>query len=456
MRKSSFEIKPELKRNLQNASHSRIQSYFIELPEHEKSIKWLDKDNRYRVNCTSNFEKDVKFIRTNGRSFSSNKHKHLYSYIAASSPTHAIDGWSFLGRAIESTLRGDIYSAIHFAYYAELRAAMSILASEGIGIFNKKHAITAEINSNYFPQSNAHAPTHSVIWPVFRYWSSLSRAAKLLDDIIKPEGINLSRWFISPILTSGPKMPRTILSISAIAQRWLSLWGIDLTTVSEDHENRNLVSYRPSQFRKPYDQEPNYIIDFIEQLWKLFEPGDYQRFPNLEKNLLRSALRKYNSTLPTINDLMRLGFSSTLAKEWVDFLNSNDESLPLKLADQRPEIEEPNCNLSIISRAALLLFVATSSAQRILRNAGYNQSTISFWWTKFGIERSLWKNSNEPINPLDSWRDISDALTTINDWRELISNKKLSLRDLRENEKTVQALNELGSFEHICIWGLTP
>ena len=57
---------------------------------------------------------------------------HFREYVAASAPTHLIDGWSYLARAIDALLRGDAPAAVHLGYYAELRAAMSLLAGGGI------------------------------------------------------------------------------------------------------------------------------------------------------------------------------------------------------------------------------------------------------------------------------------------------------------------------------------
>ena len=63
----------------------------------------------------------------------------LGEYIACSAPLHLADGWNYLSRAFDAACRGDRSSAYHLAYYGELRATMSLLATEGIGIFNRRH-----------------------------------------------------------------------------------------------------------------------------------------------------------------------------------------------------------------------------------------------------------------------------------------------------------------------------
>ena len=52
-------------------------------------------------------------------------------YIASSAPLHLADGWNYLSRAFDAACRGDRGAAYHLSYYAELRAAMSLLATEG-------------------------------------------------------------------------------------------------------------------------------------------------------------------------------------------------------------------------------------------------------------------------------------------------------------------------------------
>ncbi len=101
----------------------------------------------------------------------------MVAYISASGPCHVIDGWSFIGRAIDATLRGDSYAAIHLGYYAELRAAMALLACEGVGILNSRHAtIDVKSNTHEFGKGKG---THKIIWPCIQHWAGLAKAKSL-------------------------------------------------------------------------------------------------------------------------------------------------------------------------------------------------------------------------------------------------------------------------------------
>jgi hypothetical protein len=350
-----------------------------------------------------------------------------------------------LGRAIEATLRGDTYAAVHFGYYSELRATMGLLASEGIGIFNQRHPVLyATGTTARFPRTGKPG-THKVIWPILNYWSSLQRAGDLLDEIVSPRSIRLSQWL------TGTK---ALVPVRAVAQRWLRTWGVDLVAVDDDHDNRNLSSYRPSQFRKPPALDVHENVTFVEELWRLFEPETSKRFPVIERVLLRSARRKASSTSATLDDLERLGLSPAESAEWAAFFGETEDPLPLQEANKQSQIDSPRCHIQILSRAALLLFVATSAVRRLLITAGYTPDILSFWWKFIGEDRGLWSAGGSPVDPLDLWADILVALTDSSEWRSNNPPGSVSLRDWRRAEMPDR--DYLGGFELVGIWALLP
>jgi len=241
------------KKALRSASRQAILDYFQEQPHCIRGQKWINKTNKYRLDCTRVFEADA---RKNPVAVDD---KALKSYVAGTAPTHTIDGWSFLGRAMGAALRGDVYSAIHFAYYAELRAAMALLASVGIGVLNKVHPIfgvgsaSQRIPGNKKDRSKA---THRVMWPLLDHWCGLQSSADLFERLVSPDGINLSEWLSE---TNVPTPTR------ALAKSWMRSWGADLRTLDSDHNNRNFVSYRPSEYRSPEPVEVNEVVAFVEE-----------------------------------------------------------------------------------------------------------------------------------------------------------------------------------------------
>lgn len=442
-----FAIRPKARPILSSSSRASVEAYFVGLRPPLREQAWLDLGNRYRLNCTHTFERDAKRATKRGRPLARDKHKDLAAYVGASSPAHVIDGWSFLGRALDSAVRGDTYSAAHFAYYAELRAAMALLASEGIGIFSRRHAAVGMSDTTPFPKkpefANNSEGTHRIIWPVFRFWSSLRRASDLLDELIQPGQIRLSTWL------AAMKCP---VPVRAVGQRWLSSWGLDLETVSDDHDIRNLASYRPSEFRYAPAAGTGTIAEFVSSLWALFEPGRDRRFHGIERHLLRSAWRTGGGNAPSPNDIERIGLSAAEAENWADFLSSADDPSPLKFAEASTPIEDPSCHLRMISRAALLLFVASGAARQLLHNAGYSAETIGFWWKKHGVDRGLWATDDIPDDPMDAWADIALAMEDLASWRN--ENIDASLRDLRHTPQG--HIHELGAFELVGIWSLLP
>ncbi|HUD46425.1 MAG TPA: hypothetical protein VMR33_06325 [Candidatus Baltobacteraceae bacterium] len=436
----SFKIETRHKQLLRRASRQKVEDYFDELPRGFRATNWLRDTNRYRRLCTTHYERDVKPVPPLV------KDRQLTAYISASSPAHVIDGWSFLGRAVDAALRGDAYSAIHFGYYAELRAAMSLLASEGIGIFSSRHPVVDDAGRTHlFPPGKQKASTHSVVWPVLRYWATLSRAEGLLDELVNPNSIRLSSW-LNALGASKP--------VRAVAQQWLSFWGLDLAVVDDDHDSRNLASYRPSEFRLPHRLDVYELTQFVEELWQLFEPGVGRRFPNLERLLLRNAWRKSSRRAPAVHDVESLGMTTSEASDWIAFLQKADDPLPLRLAEKRVPVEDSDCHLRIISRAALLLFVATAAGRRLLSNAAYSLNDVRFWWGRHGEDRALWNIAESPADPQDLWADIAESINDSSAWRARYAGGRPSLREWRTSQ--TGALSSFGGFELVGIWGLLP
>lgn len=425
------------KKLLKKASRSRVEDYFVALPRTFRSKKWLLKTNRYRESCISLYNRDTKPL---ARSLN---HDDLYAYVSASAPTQIIDGWSYLGRAIDATLRGDPYAATHLGYYAELRAAMGLLACEGVGVLSKNHTVIDHLKQTHTFKGKG---THSDIWPMLNYWSMLAKAANLLDDLVKPNSIRLSDWLAATGTSTVP--------VKAVAMRWLQSWGLDLANVDDDHDSRNLVSYRPSEFRRPKQLNVHQQTSFVEELWQLFEPGTVRRFPNIERFLLRNAHRKQSRGILSPAGLQRLGLTAHESLNWITFLQKTDDPKPFQLIEERVPIEDPTCHLRIISRAALLLFIASAAARRLLLNAGYSLNDILFWWGQHGEERALWDAGSLPSDPRDMWADIAQAISDSASWR--ISNPiaTASLHQWRHNQGG--ALADFGGFELVGIWALMP
>ena len=437
---AKFAINKSAKIRIRQAARSAVEDFLEARPRSEKSRKWILQKNRYRRSCTGQYEEDIE------SKPSQVKDAQLLAYVGASAPCHAIDGWSFLGRAVDSALRGDTYSATHFGYYAELRAAMSLLGAEGIGVFNGVHAVIDNAGIVHrFPPIRGKQVTHQVIWPVLKFWTSLERAKDVIDFVVAPNDIRLSDW----LGVAGGQH-----NMRALAAKWLSFWGLDLAALDSDHDRRNLVSYRPSEFRKAR-ADVRATTQFVEELWNLFEPSQDVRFPLIGNFLLRRAWRQLSCGKPQQQRLMDLGLNEAEAQDWLVFLDSKAEDpLPIALATQVSSIENSLCHLQVIARATLLLFVASASARKLLADASYTEDDLAFWWKQYGADRGLWPMSTSPGDKFEPWADIAQQCQASSRWRADRELASSSFYDWRlENP---QLPTNLGAMELLGIWSLLP
>ena len=155
-----MEFSPEEKETLAQASRLAVHETVPRLAEHWDTESWLSDENLYHNNVIQ----EIKQSKNSGNTL---KHSHLSEYIAASTIIHCFDGWSYLGRALDAEMAGDPDTARHLGYYAELRAAMSLLASEGVGVFHNIHIIVTERECILFPGKS----THEFVWEALRTWA---------------------------------------------------------------------------------------------------------------------------------------------------------------------------------------------------------------------------------------------------------------------------------------------
>ena len=257
---------------LRKGSREAIEASVSILKVHFRNSRWVGAANRYRTNTIARLRADV----TAGRTVN---HFHLAQYVAASAPLHCADGWAFLGRAVDCHARRDYDSARHFAYYAELRAAFSLLAAEGIGIFERNHfAVEGPRRCVKFAGF-----THQIAWQALEHWADLTRATRLLGSSIQVAGIALQEW-----LDHFPPSH----SLRPVGSRWLKTWGLDLSAFADDRESRNRASYRPTTLAERPVLSVTESADFICNLWLLCEPTALSLFERLDRHLLRCAVEE--------------------------------------------------------------------------------------------------------------------------------------------------------------------
>lgn len=393
---------------LGTASRSAIEKALAGLRIPFSRQKLLSSDNRYRISCEQKVEKDTYPL-------GPRKSRQLASYIASSALLHCSDGWGYLGNALHAFLRGGSGVAKHLAYYAELRAAMSILASEGIGVFNRDHAVVSQ--NNGCQRISGRRPTHQAAWQYFKTWCGVPSAGDTLSRAIQPCGIPLNEWVKALAPGVSPRQ---------LSRRWLPLWGLDIEKVARDQDRRNEASYRPCIREKPQATESNAAVSFVAGLWKLLEPaGKSDCFSQIDIFLLRRSLEGvYQNAIPgrtRSNDDFRRRIQKVLddvqpnklpGVSWADFLTRQELPSDPELitrAFTESKAGSYSSEVEVLSRAILLLRVASGSCAALLRTAAFGKAHCKFWIDLLGQDAALWGPGNDPDSLSDLWADIENA-----------------------------------------------
>ena len=407
-------LNSEHKCKLRQANRTSIETAMSQLHSHWTTGLWLPRYNRY---LTRNVVEQVRDDSINGGTF---RHSELRKYVAASALVHCFDGWSYLARALEAELSGDPDAARHLGYYAELRAAMSILAGEGIGVFNRHHVVV--LNSGTC-ESLVNSTTHQFTWEALKYWAELPRSANILFQAIRPAGIPLKDWLDS---FGG--------SAIFMANAWLAQWGIDLSRLSDDRDARNLASYQPTAFCSSGPQPISDTVYAVTHLWNMCSPGSRGEFLSLDRHLLResvnllfnsksgrsrnNASKLYRSQIEHMVSAQLL--SNSEKKRFVEFLcfDTEQETPELltaaDLSDQPTHIDHSR---QVLARATLLLRVATGSLLELLDASNITfRKDLEFWWSSPSVRRRLWPASANPSAFADLWQDVHDALQLTQNW----------------------------------------
>jgi hypothetical protein len=417
-------------------SRSAAQETFNRLRRRFSGGSWLGAQNRYAKKCVEKIHEDCKNPAPRHR-ITGARESQLAEYIAASAPLHCVDGWSFLGKALLSHAMGNAEAAKHFAYYAQLRAVMSLLASEGIGIFNDRHFSIRNANGR---SSGLNGPinsnTHKLVREQFIEWVNHADSGKLFQEIIRPRGMSLAIWF-SEISTQ---------QLNYLATDWLKQWGYDITTLGIDQSAREHASYRPSSIEKDLSfknaTQIRSSLGIVENIWHMCAIGGAGGFV-VDSYLLRLSWEKHLGRRLIQGEVRRtlenLGINqpelSTLTQLFSRMTQRQDPMLIIE-AGKKGKPSNPDYHIQMMARATLLLRLATGSGTKMIENAHFSKADLKFWWENLGENYGLWEPGQvDPIS--DMWAEVEAALgsmgggsASINDhykWRTILAAELLTL-----------------------------
>lgn len=452
----------QLKKLLRSASRDAIKEAVSHLRSHLSVGQWIGLRNTYSRSYKRNpkDKKNPTEVIDRGRPL---RQRQIQDYIAASIFTHCGDGWSLLGRALDLHIKGDSSNSVHLAYYAELRAAMSILGSIGVGVFNRTHVIVTDTRRKSVTTPGRQV-THKFAWYALEHWADRKLSAETLAEIITPGSIALSVW-LDAFGISGNLHP--------IGRSWLKSWGIDIKQFGDDQTLRNYSSYRPSRIRPKKTAPASDSVVFLSELWRMCEPNPLSRFDEIDKHLLRTSLSQAYKSVHGVKNLRSvgniakyriwieryiptLGFTPAIQNEWVDFLTwriQPQDSRIIEEAGRPPLIDDPNHHLQVLSRATLLLRIATGISGNVLREAGITKTDLEFWWKPYAADHGLIENDLAVSDFLDFWEDIDTALQDIELWK-FLHPTPYSYNKLVTDTRVSQPILRLSECERIALWGL--
>jgi hypothetical protein len=401
---------------IQSASRSSVEKTFSGLRRFAKEFKWIGKSNSY---CKDVIDK----ISSDSKARHIKNPRHLAQYIAASCLLHCTDGWSYLGKSITALLRGDPHRCRHLAYYAELRGAMSLLATEGIGIFNNTHFVVDLPNSVSRLQGNYN--THRFAWDCLELWGKQGASADLFAKVVRPYGRSLEDW-LAPVGGASAAAPH--------AEEWLRQWGMDLKFFAGDRDARNVSSYRPDGLIEAWRIDAPTSLNFVKDVWSSLEPAPGSQFERIDRNILRMTVDRIfrGRTGKAASDdrqgfaafvlpiVQHQGLTPTIEQRWMEFLTRESAASDLSILTYSGRIPGSlkDSHVAIISRAALLLRVASGSSALLVQGSGFSSEAIAFWWKGVGHGRGLWDGEKRASELLDLWADIEPLLQDIDSFQE--------------------------------------
>jgi hypothetical protein len=438
-------LNTQQKTQLRRASADAIEAQMLSVAKYLKASQFLPTHNGYFYKTAHKVALQAK------RTPPKFKKRSLGEYIAISCTLHCIDGWSYLARAFSSLVQGDSAAARHFGYYAELRAAMALLASQGTGLFNRHHVIVDKKGVCH-PYNGP--GTHEAVWMFLEHWGERKAANAVLETIVKPGSRPLADWIDAfAVGTVTPKL---------IAQQWCKIWGLDLKRLSKDRDSRNESSYRPTQLQTSIGVSAHVTAGFIAEFWRLFRPWP-PNFGVLDAHLLRKILHNtfISATGKSVNGpafsehisqaISQIQPSGMSVSEWKSFLAQSSEPMLLAFAGKSDGPDDAQHHMQVISRAALLLRLASGTSEKLLNSAYIERHDINFWSSRFGVVRGIWNDGEQPDNMLDLWQDIEEAVYSIDSWNTA-RDSRVSYSEFRKQQ--VAPLQVLCECERIALWSI--
>ncbi len=368
-------------------------------------------------------------------------------YTAISTLGHTIDGWSYISNSIQALLSGEPSIAIHLAYYAELRAALGFLATEGILLLNFNQAC---VDSHDALFTAALGGTHKATWNIIREWvANNTRSTNVLKYFTyKGKSFEELNGFI-PYL--GTLSSLNIL----IIKEWLKTWCFDIQNYEFDKEGRNYSSYNANLNRSFNPITLKEKLESINEFWSALQPGT-DSFDILDRYLFSLYLTEIYSKISsaTITKeafldkfFQNSGMTPDIALKDIFINNKKHLLLQTAIDTQIDPVTNEIMPLTIIARALLFLRFCSGANSYFLKKHNISRTEINFYIEKIGSEFGIW---DIPFTDLkDLWIDIE---VIIQDFQNFFtSGTPVNIYNLR---KDINYFEVYTQFSRVSLWGL--
>lgn len=179
------------------------------------------------------------------------------AFVAAEQLVHLLDGWKYVSAAFNAYLTNSRSAGTHFAYYAELRAALSLFAGSGIRV-NQSDSYFLDSGGTKH-QIVGDTRTHSITWKIWQNWIKRLDAIELLTKHVR---------LITGVTLGDFAGAGNVLSFV------LQNWGYDLFYLARDHRARNTASYEPA-VNTPLRGMEDPEAALIKRIWTLLLPTEH-------------------------------------------------------------------------------------------------------------------------------------------------------------------------------------
>jgi hypothetical protein len=327
--------------------------------------------------------------------------------VAAEQVAHFVEAWRYVSSALQAFMTNARDNALHFAYYAELRASLSLFAYSGISInqFATSYYLDAAGSKVAFDVEGNR--THSVVWAIWVQWVQRPDAQALLKNIR---------------LAPSVKLDDFTASLSGYApQAVLKDWGYDLVAnAKDDRRARNDSTYNPLLADKPLFQMDNDCLELITDVWRSLIVGinGIGFDEELIKYLVDRSVKAMISKPPTDPDYAadyakrRKRIAEEVSKSTGATTESIEQLLSSKFSERIFDCarERKSETENVLCRAFFLLRLASLAVQRNLELKA--SAPAREWFKNWLINAGLFPSDGSVAAPQDMVADYELALSS--------------------------------------------